>query len=221
MRKLVIGVVITLVILVGVDRLGDYIAEQAAADTLKNSQHLKNQPDVSIDGFPFLTQLVQGDFDRITATVHDLQLGTSTLSVRMERLHVVLHSLRVSRDLSTVRARSADADGVVTYADLGRPFGATVTYLGDGRLMVTKSVTVLGTTVSGSITVAPALVDGALSLGQAGANQLDRIRRLVQQALDVRLPLNGIPFGITVRTLAARADGLHLALSGTDLVYHR
>lgn len=221
MRKLVIGLVITLVILIGLDRVGVYVAEQAAADTLKNSQHLQDQPDVSIDGFPFLTQLVRGDFDRITATVHGIELGRSGQSIRMERLHVVLHSLRVSRDLATVRARTADADGLVTYADLGRPFGATIRYLGDGRVTVTKSVTVLGRTETGSVTVTPTLVDGALALGQGSANGLDRVLRLVQRALDVRLPLNGIPFGITVRTLAARPDGVHLALTGTDLVYHR
>src|SRR6476619_6753226 len=57
-------------------------------------QHLDSGPDVDIDGFPFLTQLVEGHYDEITVTATDVPVGAAQ-RLMISRLRVVLHDLTV------------------------------------------------------------------------------------------------------------------------------
>ena len=66
---------IVFVVLVGLaiaaDRVALAIAEDKAASTLRNSQHLSSTPDVSVPGFPFLTQAVAGSYGSVTLARRD------------------------------------------------------------------------------------------------------------------------------------------------------
>ena len=65
-KILAIFVVVWAVVLIGLDRGGKYLAEYEAAKAIQNSQHLSSRPDVSLNGVPFLTQLIGGEFDDVT-----------------------------------------------------------------------------------------------------------------------------------------------------------
>jgi hypothetical protein len=222
-RRLLIAVVVVVLLLVLADRIGDYVAEKAAADTIKNSQHLNSTPNVDIAGFPFLTQLAAGDFSRITITAKDVPVGRQSALLDVSRLQVVLHKITVSRSFSRVHADTADATATVTYAELGRTLGVRLTYAGNGRIRASRSVTVAGQTASGSVTARPALsgnaltfhaiqVDGAASLPDAVINALDNVFRL-------DIPLKSVPFNIRVKALHTTEAGISIDLSGTDLSY--
>ena len=66
MRRLMIGVIVLVGLLVAADRAGNVIAERTVATTVQRSQHLAHKPDVDIAGFPFLTQLAAGKFGKVT-----------------------------------------------------------------------------------------------------------------------------------------------------------
>src|SRR6478609_10912606 len=63
LKILLIVLVVLAGLFVALDRIGNYVAEPVAANTIKTSQDLPSKPDVDIGGFPFLTQLVARDFD--------------------------------------------------------------------------------------------------------------------------------------------------------------
>src|ERR671930_802776 len=92
-RVLALVVAAILALLVVIDRVGDYVAERIAADTIKSAQHLPSRPDVDIAGFPFLNQLITGKYDKITVTADDVPVGTTARPLVLSRVQVVLHSL--------------------------------------------------------------------------------------------------------------------------------
>src|SRR3954469_2456645 len=159
LRRVLVTVAVLVVLLVVADRVGNYVGERVAANTIKESQHLSSTPSVDIAGFPFLTQLAAGDFDKVTIRADDIPVGNQTRELDLAHLNVVLHGVSVPRDLSSVHADSAVATAKVTYAELSRTLGVHVTYAGNGRVRATTSVTVLGRTISGSITARPRLHD--------------------------------------------------------------
>jgi hypothetical protein len=224
-RRIAITLVIIVVLLVVADRAGDYVAERKAGDTIETSQHLTSRPDVDIAGFPFLTQAVEGSFDKITVTAKNFVIDPNGAKLMVARLQVVLHRLSVSRSFSSFHADSADATALITYGDLGRALQANVAYAGDGRITASKSVSLAGQTVTPSITATPQLVDGALAFGAATVNGLGSISAAVAAALQAatkqRLSLDGFPLGVRVQKLTADAGGVHLELAGQDLTYSK
>ena len=220
LRRLVIVVIVVAVLLAVLDRGGDLLAERIAADNLQSSQHLSSRPDVSIDGVPFLTQFARRKYDHISVDAHDLPVDGG--AVNISRLHVDLNQLTISRDFSTFHVVSATAEATITYADLSRRLGVEVHYAGDNRIKASKSIDlpVVGT-VTPTITVAPALVNGALAFGKSaingGGDDLGAVAEALTKVFDLSIPLDGLPFDIRVRSLRADASGVQAGFVGADL----
>lgn len=223
LRRLVIVIVAVLALLVAADRVGVFVAERAAGDTIQSSQHLDSRPDVDIAGFPFLTQLATGKYDKITVTAEDVPVGGKKELLEISRLQVVLHTLRVSRDFSSVRADRADATALITYAELGNAVGINVSYAGGGRIKAAKTVSVGGTSVTAVITTKPQLSGHSLSFGSSSvrnAGQLgDAALSTLDAVFDLSIPLGTIPFQVRVDSLHADEHGIEVALTGHNLYY--
>lgn len=224
-RRLAIVLVVVLVLLLLADRIGDYAAERAAATTVQNSQHLDSRPDVDVAGFPFLTQLVAGDFDDITVTAKDVRVGQQAHQLNISRVRAAFHDVSVSRDFQTIRADHATAQAVIDYGDLSDTVGIDLRYAGNHRVSASKEFTIAGQTVTPTVTVQPQLVDGALSFTKPTINGVSdvtgEITRTLNQTFDLSVPLQGLPFQVRVTGLSVDESGLHLRLAGTNLVYRR
>lgn len=222
-RRFVVAVIVLVVLLAAADRIGLYVAERTAGNTIQSSQKLSERPTVQVSGFPFLTQLAAGDFDQVTVTAHDVPVGERVHLLDISRIKVVLHKVTVARDFSRVSAQTANATASISFAELGRTLGIGVAYAGGGRIKATKKVTVLGETVQASLTTRPALVDGALSFTATAINGAGELGAAVTSALnsvfDLAVPLQGIPFKIRVRSLQVDGSGVHIALTGSNLTY--
>ena len=220
LRRVLIAVAVLLALLIGADRVGVYVAERVAADKLEQSQHLDSKPDVDIAGFPFLTQVASGDYDQITVDAKDGSAGAAAQLLQIAHLHVVLHGVHVSDSFSRVRTDRADASAHLDYTELSKVLGAKIGYAGGGQVKATTSVTVLGRTVSGSITARPELHGTSLGFGPAQASGLAaELLRVLRRAFAIDIPLSGIPFQVRVDSLTAGPNGIDLKLSGTDLTY--
>ncbi len=69
LRVLLVIVVILGGLFVAADRVAVNIAEDKAADKIRGSQGLDRTPEVSITGFPFLTQVANRSLDEVDATI--------------------------------------------------------------------------------------------------------------------------------------------------------
>ena len=223
MKKLLIALVVLALLALGLDRGGVYVAEQVAGSSLQSSQGLDDRPDVAIDGFPFLDQVATGRYDRIQVEARDVLLTDGQVALRLTSLDVVLVGVTASRDFSRIDVDRARASARISYADLSDAFGIDLSYSGDGELTASRTVTVLGQDVTPSVTIEPAVVDGALSLGEFSVNGVvdatGAITAALQDVFGVAVPLQGIPFDIVVDDLRATRVGFRLDLSGADLSY--
>ena len=227
LRRTVITVLVLLLIAVGIDQGARLITQSAAASRFQSSEHLSSKPSIHIMGFPFLTQLAHRRFNHVRVTADNLVLTQSSTNLRITSLTADLYGLTVASDLSSAVTRSGTGSALISYADLSRYAGASVSYAGAGqggrgRVQAGKTITVLGQTVSGTITAEPAVSgqneiafnDPQLNVGGAAVPQAvtDQFSGLLPP-----LSLRRLPNGLTVRDVTAQPDGVLVTLAATDV----
>ncbi|MER6298660.1 DUF2993 domain-containing protein [Kitasatospora sp. NPDC001539] len=118
--KATIGLAVLSGLLVGADRIAVGVAEDEAADRLVKSGQMSRRPDVTIEGFPFLTQVV-------TKKLDDVRISSDGLTVQNNGHQVALHSFKarlsgvsVSDSLSTATVDDGTGSGVISYQDLAQ-----------------------------------------------------------------------------------------------------
>lgn len=127
MRALRITLIVVVILgglFVAADRIAVYIAESKAADKIKSSQGLTTTPNVSIKGFPFLTQVAGKELDEVDVGVDGLTTATGDgRSVRVTELDAKLHNVRISGSFSSASADRATGSAHISYADLSQAAG--------------------------------------------------------------------------------------------------
>lgn len=220
LTSLLTSLALLVAVLVGVDRLGCFLAERGVAAEL--GRRGATGADVHISGFPFLTQLGRRHFSDVT--IESDSWTRESLSVG-----------RVTARLHDVRASSADAGHVgsvvatalVPYATIearaGLPAGSLRQ---DGtRVRVTRTVTVLGRrlTASGSATIG--VRNGALLIAPSSVTLPGPVPQAVTDAalrsLTLRYSLTGLPLGLRVQRLTVAPTGVVVTVTGSSLTVSR
>jgi hypothetical protein len=213
-------VVVLALLLLGVDRGGDYLAEQAAAKELQRSVNLPTQPDVAIDGFPFLPQFLKRRYQHVELTAADVRLSRQ---VSVARVHLDFRGVTSSRDFRRFHARTATARATIGYRALSKVIGVRVVYAGGNKVRASKQFSVLGQDIRPAITVEPQVLKGAVSFANATISHPGNVPPFVSQQLrdlfGASVALDQIPFDVRVTSVSAHADGLRLSLAGKDLSY--
>jgi hypothetical protein len=230
-RRLLVTAVVLALVLVGLDRASVVVAQRIAGQTIQQSQHLPQRPDVDIIGFPFLTQLAAGHYGEIIVTVHGLRLGEGRLArpLQLAALTVHLHDVTVSRDFRSVSAARATADAHASYERLSTTIGTPISYGGPGdggRVRTTGSIRLDGVSFRGTVSAAVRassaggvrFVDPRVS---AGGRQVPALTGALEAIFSLTIPLDGLPFDIRVDSLDVNPDAVVLHLSGAQLHYSR
>ncbi|HEX4698383.1 MAG TPA: DUF2993 domain-containing protein [Actinomycetes bacterium] len=221
MRAFLVVVVVLLLAAVGADRVAEHVASNRAEVRLAN-EGVQN-PQVSVGGFPFLTQLAARSFRSVTVTGD----AVTSSSGSAQDLTVVAHDVTVPKG-GHATAASVHADGLVTYAEVVRRSGARGVSLSaatGGRVRMHGTATVLGQSVpvaalgrvhaSGrslrieptGFEVAGATVDGASVLDALGAR------------FTLVYRLRDLPAGLTLSSVQATPDGFRVVVTGTDVKF--
>lgn len=227
MRKLLIGLVVVLGLLVVADRGAELYAERAIADRI--SAELDQRPDVEIEGFSFLLQAVQGDYDRIAVSgsrASQSGLGVSDFRAELEGVQLPLSDV-LQGSVQRVPTRLIRGSALLRFDDVAEVVGNGISLDGDGegRVRVTASADVLGqevevTAVSEVRIEGGALVVRAVSY-EAGGQEVTSVSNDVLDLLDFRVPLPSLPYDLTVEDLSVTGDGIRLAASVRGVVLTR
>jgi hypothetical protein len=202
-RRLVIVLVILFGLFAAADRIAVSVAQSQVADKLKSSRGLTQKPSVSIEGFPFLTQLVGGKLDEVKVHATGMVVhGPEGPSVTLQDFDADLKGVRLEDDYSTAVADSATGTAVISYADLSAalPNHTTVSYGGASNVKVSTTVDlpILGQqTLSGS------------GLGAAAG--------LIGSYLEPKFQLAGLPQGLGLTRIQAEPDGVAVSVAGTGV----
>ncbi|UCM89621.1 LmeA family phospholipid-binding protein [Streptomyces marincola] len=228
---IVFGVLVVLAIVV--DRVALWFVEGEVASRAQDRLGLASEPSLSVAGFPFVTQVLGGELNRVDlgADEYTAQVDGQALTVR--DLSVELNDVALGDGYTSAVAGSAQGEGLVEYAELtraygellavsGNGFGVEFGYAGDGRLLLTLQATVLGQTLDvGEVPAGIALEGESLTLDvdedaipDAGGEE---VQAVVREQLDQVRDLSGLPSGLSLDAVRPTADGLVLDISGTDV----
>jgi hypothetical protein len=218
--KALIWVAAIIVVLVGLDFGAKAFAENAAAGQIQK-RGFPSKPNVSIAGFPFLTQVITRHFQQITITSSNIPAGP----LRITSLTVVADNVHLSGSFQSGTAGPLHGTIVISLGSLGGALGAVggplATFVGGSKILTIKAVG--GNEVKGSLNLAGGLVSGSAvwQVSRTGPAEIS-LHKVSSSGVfsslpsDVTLPVSALPAGLTL------SGGLNASASGiTAHVYAR
>jgi LmeA-like phospholipid-binding len=229
MRRLLIILVTVLVLALAADRVAVAVVEAKVASRIQSCQGLATRPEVTIGGFPFLTQAAAGRFGSIDVAIDEL---AAPQGVAIGRVHA--HLTGAGRPSGSgsgaqiVPVDSATLTGVISYAALDRAASAklpgplSVQFApvagGDGdQLTITGTWSAL-IKVQISSTAQIAVRDGLLSVsvvpGSLRAPLPTALREEISRLLARTYTLPPLPLGMQASAVRAGRDEMSFAATG-------
>jgi hypothetical protein len=208
---LVIVLLAILGLLLGLDRAAAAITADRIAAKLQ-TEGFPAEPSVSVEGFPFLTQVIRHHLDGVKVIAPRFPVGAVTASIDVHATDITLDSGYQSGTIAQL-----NGTGLITFASLAKlPGLAAVPGLkisSDGPHMVKLSANlaiVAATAIARVKLASPHEI--ALRLVSASgvpAALLDPIRHLA-----VQIP--ALPLGLTVQSVTVSPQGVVIRVSGSD-----
>ncbi|GAA2959492.1 DUF2993 domain-containing protein [Streptomyces enissocaesilis] len=228
MRALRILLVVAVVlggIFVALDRLAVNMAESEVAKRVQSRQGLTAAPDVSIKGFPFLTQVAAKRFDRVDVTLKDIEASAAGHRLRIGEMTAELHDVRVRGSVTGFSGATADrATGraLISYEDLSEAAedDVSLSYGGNGKVKVTGSAEILGRKITRSVLSSVSLVDGdtiRVRADEVPGEGIPGLEGMIRERTDFDRQVSGLPEGIALEKVEATEDGAKISVTGTDV----
>lgn len=221
MRRVLV-LLVAVALLVGaaviVDRVLRATAEDRIAKELTAAVEVEGVPDVTVEGFPFLTQLAAGELDSVRARAD----GVATAGVRL--LDVTAHAQAVTVAQPSTAGR-LDLQGTLPDETLQQLVdeqvpGVRVSSAEDG---VHLSTEVLGLDLA--LVAAPEVADGGIAvrvtqvrLGGAAIDAKDLAPLVGPDLLELEVEVPDLPLGLRLVDARPGDGGLRLTLAGEDVV---
>src|SRR6266566_7977033 len=229
---LAIVAVLLLVALTIADRAAASAADAAVEKRLADQAPFdaSNKPDVSIRGFPFLTQAVSGKYDDIEVSGDSLRLEQVSgvdFDAHMHGVHVPF-SKALSRNVTSLPIDSVDASVSIPYAEAARLIGIKGLRLSqgaNGALHVSVPVTVPGSSaaVTGTADATVRISANRLSykVGQisvAGVALPAAVTSAVEAQMNGAFALPSLPYRLEVTGVSATSSGVQVTAHAAHIV---
>ncbi|HEV7961624.1 MAG TPA: DUF2993 domain-containing protein [Actinoplanes sp.] len=240
-RRLLITFLVLLIIVGGIlvvaDRLGASYAEQVISDRVAqqvaNQKATSEKPAVTIEGVPFLTQVVKGDYREIKIELKNFSgpagngktIKMPLLDIRAQDVRAPLNALRSGTgNIVATKVTGAGTIDYPTLESLADQQGIKLTEKG-GKLAFTGPVKILNQTVTvngvANLTVKNNIVSVRFEQVSApGLPQAPLVQNLLnnyakQIALDVKIPQ--LPLKLVVQKVQPTAAGLVVTAGANDV----
>jgi hypothetical protein len=224
-RRWLIALGVVIVLLVGADFAARAVAEQVAATQFQKQGNLSVKPDVTIEGFPFLTQVAAKNLSDVKVGITNLPEGPVTFSsINATATGIKLHSYA----FNSGSIAHINGTAVISFASLGNTlsseFGPLGQLLNGAGLNLTEA--------------SPNEVKASLNLIVATGSATWRITRVSGNQINVRLVassglpsslLGGIqnktfsipalPLGLTLDSLSVTPAGIIGTISGNNVPF--
>ncbi|MEU8590239.1 DUF2993 domain-containing protein [Streptomyces sp. NPDC048664] len=238
LRILLITAVVLGILFVVVDRVAVHFAENEAADKLRTSENLAATPDVSIKGFPFLTQMAGGELDDVQVGIKDYDAATAdgAAKIRIADLSADMKGVSFSGDYSSATASSATGTALISYGELLRTakpeptdvgLGVTAKVVGlsdggDGKIKVAVEVRLFGHKLPQPVDVlsSVSVVNNSVKVH---ADTLPRFggvapaEHRIRAITDFRQVIDRLPGDIKLAKVQAAKDGVEITVTGTHV----
>jgi hypothetical protein len=220
-----IALVVVIVVLVGADFAARAFAENVAASQFQKQGNLTNKPHVTIEGFPFLTQVAGKNFSDVEVSAANEKEGPVTItSINATATGVHLNSYSFnSGEISNISGTllidfSSLGDTLTTQiGPLGTLLnGAGLNLTAAGPDEVKASMNLLVTTGSATWRVSR-LSPTELNITLVGSSGLPS--SLLSSIQNVNIPIPKLPLGLTIDSVRVSSAGVIGTISGSNVPF--
>ena len=205
-------IVIVLVLVLG-DRAANAYAEDRMASQIQSSLALSGKPDVTIQGFPFLTQLAASNFKTVDVNATNETAGPGG-QLEIANLTATLHGMHIhGTNSATVDQFTASA--LVTFTALAHAGGIPqgIKLSADGPNQIKATVDILGFSS-----------DATAKVTQVGSDKINvKITDFAGVPADVlgsltdfNITIPKLPAGVTIQKISITQQGLQITAAGKN-----
>jgi hypothetical protein len=241
-RKASLVLVILLVVLVGVfiaaDRVAAFAAERTVASQVKKQMTAENisspsDPKVDVTGFPFLTQVARGRYNKIKIDVP----RPTTQGVTLDDFSAVATGINASTSALLNGNGDVTADNVsgtarLSWASVTKLIdsaegiqGVTVSPLSGGQIQVKGPVKVLDLSTTVVATGTIKIVGDAVKVNITKVNLdggdlppiLGQVLSLLKEQLSVTIAIPALPYHLKIHDVRTATDGVTVTAVGTNV----
>jgi len=223
-RRYLLILAIVVALLVVLDFVSRAVAENIMATQIQK-QGLSQKPDVSIGGFPFLTQVASKNFQQVMISTTNLTEGPVTIT----KVGVIANGIRLkSYSSASGTITSLSGTALISFSSLGNTLAQQVGPLGQllngaglqltdaGPDEVKASLNLVVT--SGSATWRVTRLSGnQLHIGLVSSSGLPSSLLGSIQSLNVQIPK--LPLGLTIDSVNVTPSGVVGRISGHDVSF--
>jgi hypothetical protein len=240
-RRLLITLIVLLVLLgIGlfvVDRFGASFAERKIAERVAqevaNNGATSAEPDVTIGGVPFVTQVLDGNYKEITILLRDFSGAAGNgktvklplLDIRAKDVRAPLDTIRSGN--GKIIATTVTGAGTLDYASLAGLIDRKGIVLGEsgGKLTVKGPVEALGRTFDVSGTANLTVKDNVVQVrfaevtaeGLAGIPLVQNLLNSYAKDISIDLKLPALPLQLAVQKVEPRPEGLVVTATADEV----
>ncbi|MFF0622900.1 DUF2993 domain-containing protein [Streptomyces sp. NPDC004296] len=226
LKVLLVLVVIFGGLFVAADRVAVNLAESKAADKLRSMQGVTSTPEVSIKGFPFVTQVVGRNLDEVDADLDHVSARSEGRTLTLRHLSAQFRDVALSNDFTSIEsAASASATAEISYPDMTNAAGGGVkiTYGGEkngrSQVKISPNVPLLSSfDVTGTIEIVHGdTVQVRADSIPAMCRALPGCESKVRSQTDHGWKLDQLPGSLKLEKVTTTAQGITVTASGTDV----
>lgn len=226
MRKFLIALVVLAVVLVVADRISLFLAERKIANRVATSYRLSTTPAVTIQGFPFLTQVVAGNYQQVEVAVNSVQqsgVQLRDLRARFDQVHAPVGQLVGSGQARSITADRADATALIPFATVQERLPAGIKLGPDsGRLRLFGTLGYQGLQVPVSAAVSLHVTSNGIEVTPRNltvGGTLPVPPTLLGARLAIALPVRDLPMNLHVTSVRVTANGFEVTASARDVAF--
>jgi hypothetical protein len=194
-----------------VDRLAVAYADSTIAKEIQK-QGFNAKPDVTIKGFPFLTQAISRNFQHVSLRARGVQEG----SLRISSLDADVRGVHLDSSYQKGTIDSLDGVGVVTFKDLAHAAGQDDLTLSSGGPDTVQAKIDLGF-ADGTATAKVTKVGNQIKVHGISVEGIP-LSDLGQQ-LDFSVPVPALPLGLTFQSVGISSQGVLLHVTGAHIKF--
>ncbi|AZM50336.1 DUF2993 domain-containing protein [Streptomyces sp. WAC 06738] len=230
MRGLRIVLVVCLVLgvlFIAADRLTVYVAEGKVAEKIQARQGLEGSTEVSINGFPFLTQIYGKHLDDVDVTMTGIRADPAAAGtgerLMISEFSVDLSGVELDGDYGGATAETAEGSAVIAYEALSvvaGQKGVSFAYGGEGKVKVTASAEALNAPEPAEV-LSTVTTEGGdtirLEADEVPASGAPGAEDAIRGAVDLDRRVGGLPDGVRLDMVTATGDGIVVDVEGEGI----
>jgi hypothetical protein len=222
LRWTIITVVVLLAILIGVDFAAKAYAEGQMASQVQQ-QGFPKKPDVTIEGFPFLTQVIGHDLQNVKLSSTDVKEGPITIS----SINATMTGVHLNSSFNSGTIDHLTGIATITFAELSNAMSAQAGGLGDLAGAGLKLSGAGPNDVKATLDLVIASGSATWRVTTPGNNKLN-IHLVSSSGLpgdllgavsDMSITLPSLPLGLKIQSLKVTPTGIVGTIGGRNIPF--